>query len=73
MNREIYTVTPNQGKWELRKGEQAVETFDRQDEAISRGREIARENEPSQLRIKGEDGSFRDEATYGDDPARYPS
>jgi hypothetical protein len=78
MERDIYTVTPKNGQWEIQKGNSPVQTFDRQEEAIQEGRKIAREKwekegVPSQLRIKGEDGRFRDESTYGDDPQRYPS
>jgi hypothetical protein len=40
-----------------------------QQEAISRGREIAR-SEGSELRIQGENGRFREAWSYGNDP--YP-
>jgi hypothetical protein len=34
-------------------------------------RRICRENQPSQLRIKGRDGRIQTEHTYGADPRRY--
>jgi Uncharacterized protein conserved in bacteria (DUF2188) len=46
-----------------------TETFDTQRDAISRGREIAR-NQGAELRIQGRDAKFREAWSYGNDP--YP-
>lgn len=34
---------------------------------------LAKENRPSQVRIKGKNGRYQREYTYGADPERYPS
>ena len=47
----------------------ATKVFDTQQEAIARGREIAR-NQRSELLIHGRDGRIREKNTYGRDP--YP-
>jgi hypothetical protein len=77
MDRQVFTVSPSQGKWKIEGGSSGAE-FEKQSEAIEEGRKLAREtwekdHVPSQLRIKGEDGTFRDEHTYGDDPTKYES
>lgn len=41
--------------------------FDTQKDAISYGRDIAKDNK-SELRIQGRDGKWRDSDSYGNDP-----
>lgn len=68
MPRTIYRVVPNNGKWELQGPEN--KTFDRQEDAVNAGRDVARNNEPSQLVVHEADGTIGYENTYGDDPER---
>ena len=68
-DRTVYRVQPDpDGGWKLRKNEQTVEQFPHQREAIDRGRELARGDQPSQLLVHGKDGKIEDESTYQDDP-----
>jgi hypothetical protein len=68
--RTRFDVSPSEGKWELRRNDHRLNTFDRQDDAIKAGREEAKAAQPSQLVVHGTDGKIRDEWTYQDDP--YP-
>jgi len=62
------------GGWQLKweKGSRALRRFDKKEEALGMGRQIAKANPPSQLQIRGQDGKIQDEHTYGGDPERYP-
>lgn len=64
-------VIPNGSKWSVRTtgAARASATFDTQQEAISRGRELAR-NAQTELYIHGKDGRIRERNSYGKDP--YP-
>jgi len=42
--------------------------FGKKDDAIDRGRELAKKGDLGQLKIKKQDGTFQKEYTYGDDP-----
>lgn len=72
MARTIYEVYPSGEKWAVkRRGtERADSTWDTKKEAVDRGVELAKANQPSQLVIKRRDGTIEEERTYGDDP--YP-
>lgn len=62
-------VVRNGSGWGVRgEGNQRLtRSFDTQAEAISQGREIAR-NQGAELRIQGRDGRFREAWSYGNDP-----
>ena len=64
-------VVPHDYGWAVRgEGNKKVTSvFDRQSDAIDRGRIIA-QNEHSELIIHGEDGKIRDKDSYGNDPVR---
>jgi hypothetical protein len=64
-------VVPNGGKWSVRRAgaSRASGTFGTQQEAIARGREVAR-NQGTELFIHGRDGRIRERDSYGHDP--YP-
>jgi len=53
-----------------RGAERADSLWDKKQDAIDRGVELAKANQPSQLIIKRRDGTIEDERTYGNDP--YP-
>lgn len=61
-------VVPSGGKWSLRRAgaSKATETFKTQQEAIERGREVAR-NQATELFIHGRDGRIRERDSYGND------
>jgi hypothetical protein len=71
--RNVYHVkaTP-EGDWKVKKegGSRAVGVFDTQKDAIKRAKDIAKHQQPSQVKIHGENGKIRKEHTYKKDP--YP-
>ena len=64
-------VVPTKDGWAVKRAgsQKATKVFGTQQEAIDRGREIAR-NQQSELLIHGRDGRIREKNTYGRDP--YP-
>lgn len=62
-------VVPRDRKWAVRKSgsDKVTKIFDTQEEAIVRGRKIAR-NQGAELYIHGRDGRIRDRDSYGQDP-----
>ena len=68
--RVTYTVAPDGDRWRVKKrgGSRASGTFDRKEDAVSRGRELAKAQERGQLVIKKQNGRIQTEYTYGDDP-----
>lgn len=73
--RSVYHVVPdkNTGDWKLKKqgSDRALKTFDNKQDAIDRGRQIAKYQELGQLKIHKQDGTLQTEYTYGKDPKRY--
>ncbi|MEL7429991.1 MAG: DUF2188 domain-containing protein [Pseudomonadota bacterium] len=69
MARKGQHVVPNGKRWSVRKSgaEKASVTFDTQEQAIERGREIAK-NQKTELYIHGRDGLIRERNSYGNDP-----
>jgi len=64
-------VVPHGDSWALEVAGDKQETFDTQDEAISRGRELA-EQEQGELVIHGEGGQVREKDSHGNDPRDIP-
>ncbi len=64
-------VVPTTNGWAVKRAgsPKATKVFGTQEQAIKRGREIAR-NQQSELLIHGRDGRIREKNTYGRDP--YP-
>ena len=62
-------VVPTKDGWAVKRAgsPKATKVFDTQQEAIERGRQIAR-NQRSELLIHGRDGRIRKKNTYGRDP-----
>ena len=68
--RVTYTVAPDGDRWKVSKrgGSRASGTFDKKQDAVSRGRELAKAQERGKLVIKKKNGRIQTEYTYGDDP-----
>ena len=68
--RVTYTVGPDGDRSSLKKrgGSRASGTFDKKEDAVRRGRELAKAQERGQLVIKKQNGRIQTEYTYGDDP-----
>lgn len=72
MARTIYDVSTHEDGWQVKRRDlsQASVVKPTKAEAVSAGQVLAKNNEPSQLVVHKEDGTFDYEYTYGDDP--YP-
>jgi len=71
--RKVYHVTKNQGTgWDVKKegGKKASANFDTKQEAVQRGRGLAKNAPLGQIKIHGQNGKIQTEHTYGKDP--YP-
>jgi len=73
--RKVYHVVPDKekGGWKLKKegSDKALKKFDTKNDAIFAGRQIAKNQEPSQLKIHKQDGKIQTEYTYKHDPEKY--
>jgi hypothetical protein len=67
MARNRYDVVPAD-KWDVTHGGAVLSSHDTKDPAVEAGRKVAQANEPSQLVVHKQDGTFEYEYTYGDDP-----
>lgn len=73
--RKIWHVVPNpDGDWAVKRegAQRASGLYPNKAEATERAKELAKANEPSQIKIHREDGTFQTEHTYGGDPEKYP-
>ncbi len=71
--RRRYFVSPTgEGDWKVQKegSLRASNVFENKEDAIKRGRELAKRKTPGQLVIQKRDGKFQTEYTYEYDP--YP-
>ena len=71
--RQVYHVTKNRGSgWDVKKegGQKASGNFGTKQEAIQRGKGLAKSAPLGQIKIHGQNGKIQTEHTYGKDP--YP-
>ena len=64
-------VVPSGEVWALQIDGEKRDTFSTQNEAITRGRQLAVEQQ-GELIIHGEDGEIREKASHGNDPPDIP-
>jgi hypothetical protein len=64
-------VTPSGEVWALQVDGDKRDSFSTQNEAITRGRQLA-EEERGELVIHGEDGEIREKGSHGNDPRDVP-
>jgi|TARA_R110001592_G_scaffold147042_3_gene371470 hypothetical protein len=64
-----HVVKGSQGGWSVKKGGagRASRNFDTQQEAISYGRELAK-NQKAEFYVHGKDGTIKSKNSYGNDP-----
>lgn len=69
MTRRNQHVVPHEGGWAVRSAgsQRAASLHDTQGEAVTAGREIAR-NQGTELFVHGRDGRIRERDTHGHDP-----
>jgi hypothetical protein len=75
-NRTVYHVVPNgTGKaWVVSQEHGGFkEEYRTKEEAVETAKQMAREQEPSQVKVHNADGNMEYESTYGEDPSRTPS
>jgi len=68
--RDVHVV-PHGESWALEVSGDKRDTFDTQDDAIRRGRELAKQ-EHGELVIHGESGQVREKDSHGHDPRNVP-
>lgn len=71
--RKVYHVTENSDDgWNVKKegSQRASGNFGTKNEAVQRGKELAKNAPLGQIKIHGQDGKIQTEHTYGKDP--YP-
>ncbi|MDD5529324.1 MAG: DUF2188 domain-containing protein [bacterium] len=69
-NRKVLHVVPNDNQWGI-KGEgsgKIIKLFPTKPKAVNKAREMAKNNQPSQVVIHKENGRFQEERTYKEDP-----
>jgi hypothetical protein len=72
--RIVYNVQPaGGGNWEVKKqrASRASNVFENKQDAIDRGRQLAKRPALGQLRVKDGEGVVQTEWTYGADPRRF--
>ncbi len=71
MSRTVYWVSPHDDGWQVQRegASQASNVLPTKQEAIDRGRELAKSNQPGQLIMQRADGTIEEEWAYGEDPA----
>lgn len=72
--REIYRVLPTgDGNWKVKKNGaiKASKVYSNKDNAIDRGKELAKKARLGQIVIHKSDGTIQTEYTYGKDPTKY--
>lgn len=70
MARTVYRIQLIDKLWCVRHDNSTLSSYDLKSNAVTKGRDVAKANAPSQLVVHREDGTFEYEHTYGDDP--YP-
>lgn len=74
--RNKYHVVPSgNGDWKVKRegSTKASNTYKNKDDAIDRGRNLAKSSGLGQLKIHKSDGTIQREYTYGKDPEKYKS
>ena len=74
--REVYHVVPNAAgdRWVVsQENTEFKRLFDTKLEAEKFAKERAQSAQLGQVKVHNKDGNMEYEATYGDDPKRYPS
>lgn len=73
MPRTVYYVLTENGDWKVtREGGTVLSTHANKDDAIKAAVTLAKANEPSQVKVQKQDGTWDEERTYGQDPFPPP-
>jgi hypothetical protein len=68
--RNVYHVTYNNNQWEVNKvgNDKSSRVHDTKKEAVDSAKQLAKNQEPSQIVIHKKDGKIQEERTYSKDP-----
>lgn len=68
--RKIYHIVPDETGWKIKQqnSSRALRKFNTKDEAVNFARNLAKQNEPSQIKIHKKNGKFQEERTFDKDP-----
>lgn len=72
--RTVYNVQPTgNGDWEVKRtgADRAANVYENKQDAVDRGRGLAKQEPLGQLKIKDGRGVIQTEHTYGNDPKRH--
>ena len=75
-DRTVYHVVPNSSaeKWLVTQENGGFrKEYRTKEEAVEEAKQLAREQEPSQVKVHTHDGNMEYESTYGEDPVRSSS
>lgn len=72
MARDVYHVVPDGKDWNVTHAGQTLSKHADKDDAIESARSVAKANQPSQVVVHKQDGTFQTEYTYGHDPFPPP-
>lgn len=69
--RTVYDVSPSDDRWKVQRrgASRPSKMFDLKSSAIEYARGVAKNNRPSQLVVRREDGTIEEEWAYNGDPA----
>jgi hypothetical protein len=70
MARNKFYVSPEGTNWKVTFEQQVLSRHATKETALEAARTVAHANQPSQVLVQKQDGTFQTEWTYGDDP--YP-
>lgn len=70
MARSVYFVLKDHSGWKVTEEGRELSQHETKEDAIDAAVRAAQANEPSQVRVQKQDGTWDEERTYGDDP--YP-
>jgi hypothetical protein len=70
MSRNVYWVLSEKGSWRVTEEGRELSQHENKEDAIDAAVRAAQANEPSQVKVQKQDGTWDEERTYGNDP--YP-
>ncbi|MDQ7827019.1 MAG: DUF2188 domain-containing protein [Candidatus Eremiobacteraeota bacterium] len=74
MVRKKYHVVPHNSTWAVKEEHlpDPLSTHRTKEEAVAAARALAKQSQPAQVFVHGEDGKIQEEYTYGSDPHESP-
>jgi uncharacterized protein DUF2188 len=70
--RTVYFVLSDRGGWKVTEEGRELSQHETKEEAIDAAVRAAQANEPSQVKVQKQNGTWNEERSYGDDPDPPP-